>query len=62
MTLFNIYISICCASEFAKKDLQPRMYAYKDLQKATNNFYNNMKLGQGACGAVYKVFLTYLYG
>ncbi|KAH9558635.1 hypothetical protein CY35_06G017800, partial [Sphagnum magellanicum] len=42
---------------FAKKDLQPRMYAYKDLQKATNNFYNNMKLGQGAFGAVYKGLL-----
>ncbi|KAH8958130.1 hypothetical protein BDL97_06G006900 [Sphagnum fallax] len=40
--------------EFAKKDVQPRMYAYKDLQKATNNFHNNMKLGQGAFGVVYK--------
>ncbi|CAK9230868.1 unnamed protein product [Sphagnum troendelagicum] len=30
------------------------MYAYKDLQKATNNFHDNMKLGQGAFGAVYK--------
>ncbi|CAM6048109.1 unnamed protein product, partial [Sphagnum compactum] len=40
--------------EFAKKDVQPRMYAYKDLQKATNNFHDNMKLGQGAFGAVYK--------
>ncbi|KAH8958118.1 hypothetical protein BDL97_06G006300 [Sphagnum fallax] len=40
--------------EFAKKDVQPRMYAYKDLQKATSNFHDNMKLGQGAFGAVYK--------
>ncbi|CAM6076251.1 unnamed protein product [Sphagnum tenellum] len=40
--------------EFAKKDVQPRMYAYKDLQKATNYFNDNMKLGQGAFGAVYK--------
>ncbi|KAH8958127.1 hypothetical protein BDL97_06G006700 [Sphagnum fallax] len=40
--------------EFAKNDVQPRMYAYKDLQKATNNFHDNMKLGQGAFGAVYK--------
>ncbi|KAH9558380.1 hypothetical protein CY35_06G005900 [Sphagnum magellanicum] len=40
--------------EFSKKDVQPRMYAYKDLQKATNNFHDNMKLGQGAFGAVYK--------
>jgi len=40
--------------EFAKKDVQPRMYAYKDLQKATNNFHDSMKLGQGAFGAVYK--------
>jgi hypothetical protein len=37
------------------------MYAYKDLQKATNDFHENMKLGQGAFGAVYKVFITYLY-
>jgi hypothetical protein len=37
------------------------MYAYKDLQKATNHFHNNMKLGQGAFGAMYKVLITYLY-
>jgi hypothetical protein len=37
------------------------MYAYKDLQKATNNFHDSMKLGQGAFGAVYKVFITHLY-
>ncbi len=37
------------------------MYAYKDLQKATNNFHDNMKLGQGAFGAVYKVFTKYSY-
>jgi hypothetical protein len=53
---FNIYFSFRCALEFAKKDVQPRMYAYKDLQKATSNFHDNMKLGQGAFGAVYKVF------
>ncbi|CAM5998801.1 unnamed protein product [Sphagnum balticum] len=40
--------------EFAKKDVQPRMYLYEDLQKATNYFHPNMKLGQGAFGAVYK--------
>ncbi len=48
-------ISICCASEFAKGDVQPRIYLYEDLQKATNYFHPNMKLGQGAFGAVYKV-------
>jgi hypothetical protein len=53
-------IFICCASEFAKKDVQPRMYLYEDLQKATNYFHPNMKLGQGAFGAVYKVLTKHL--
>ncbi len=35
--------------------MQPRIYLYEDLQKATNYFHPNMKLGQGAFGAVYKV-------
>ncbi len=58
---FNISFSFCCASKFAKKDAQPRMYAYKDLLKATNNFNDNMKLGQGVFGTVYKVFTKHSY-
>jgi len=58
---FNISFSFSYASEFAKMDVQPRMYAYKDLQKATNNFHDNMKLGQGAFGVVYKVFTKHSY-
>ncbi|CAM6076250.1 unnamed protein product [Sphagnum tenellum] len=56
MSLWQIWgLSLASSPrKFAKKDVQPRMYAYKDLQKATNNFHNNMKLGQGAFGVVYK--------
>ncbi|KAG5529895.1 hypothetical protein RHGRI_030315 [Rhododendron griersonianum] len=32
----------------------PRVYQYRDLQKATNNFDKAMKLGQGGYGVVYK--------
>ena len=35
----------------------PREFKYKDLKKATNNFHENMKLGQGGFGVVYKGIL-----
>lgn len=32
----------------------PREFKYKDLKKATNNFHESMKLGQGGFGIVYR--------
>ncbi|XP_048323173.1 probable L-type lectin-domain containing receptor kinase S.5 [Ziziphus jujuba] len=32
----------------------PREFRYKDLKKATNNFHESMKLGQGGFGVVYR--------
>ncbi|KAF3967486.1 hypothetical protein CMV_008519 [Castanea mollissima] len=36
----------------------PKMFAYKDLVVATNNFSEEGKLGQGGFGSVYKGFLA----
>ena len=38
----------------------PKMFAYKDLVVATNNFSEEGKLGQGGFGGVYKGFLAKL--
>ena len=37
--------------------MMPREYKYKDLKKATNNFHESMRLGQGGFGIVYKGIL-----
>jgi len=42
-------------SEFAKKDVQPTLYAYRDIKIATRDFHPDMKIGQGSFGVVYKV-------
>lgn len=36
----------------------PREFPFKDLQKATNNFHEKHKLGEGGFGVVYKGLLT----
>ncbi len=44
--------------EFAKQDVQPTLYAYNDIKKATQDFHPDMKIGQGSFGVVYKVYTT----
>ncbi|KAG6709057.1 hypothetical protein I3843_06G107600 [Carya illinoinensis] len=36
----------------------PREFKYKDIKKATNNFHESMKLGEGGFGIVYKGILN----
>jgi virulence-associated protein VapD len=45
--------------EFAKQDVQPTLYAYNDIKKATQDFHPDMKIGQGSFGVVYKVYTTF---
>ncbi len=45
--------------EFAKKDVQPTIYAYNDIKIATRDFHPDMKIGQGSFGVVYKVCTTF---
>ncbi|CAK9235747.1 unnamed protein product [Sphagnum troendelagicum] len=40
--------------EFAKRDVQPTLYAYNDIKIATRDFHPDMKIGQGSFGVVYK--------
>ena len=41
--------------EFAEHELKPTLFVYNELQKATRDFHPDMKLGEGAFGAVYRV-------
>ncbi|KAH9554680.1 hypothetical protein CY35_08G076000 [Sphagnum magellanicum] len=40
--------------KFAKRDVQPTLYAYNDIKIATRDFHPDMKIGQGSFGIVYK--------
>ncbi|KAH8954473.1 hypothetical protein BDL97_08G079800 [Sphagnum fallax] len=40
--------------KFAKRDVQPTLYAYNDIKIATRDFHPDMKIGQGSFGVVYK--------
>ena len=44
-------------AECEEYDVKPTIYTYRELQTATHNFDPEMKLGEGAYGAVYKVFI-----
>jgi hypothetical protein len=48
-------------SEFAKRDVQPTLYAYNDIKIATRDFHPDMKIGQGSFGVVYKVRVHYSF-
>jgi hypothetical protein len=41
--------------EFAEFDVQPTIFSYSELRAATKDFHQDMKLGQGNYGVVYKV-------
>lgn len=42
-------------AEFEQFDVKPNIYSYNELRAATRDFHDDMKLGQGAYGAVFKV-------
>ena len=47
-------------AEFDEADVNPRRFDYNELRIATKNFDEDMKLGAGAYGAVYKVLIPSL--
>ncbi|CAO2836071.1 unnamed protein product [Amaranthus hypochondriacus] len=42
------------------QELGPKRFTYNELSRATNNFVDTGKLGEGGFGGVYRGFLTYL--
>jgi hypothetical protein len=44
-------------AEFAKQQVQPTLYSYSVLSRATRDFHQDNKLGEGGFGVVYKVIL-----
>jgi len=47
--------------EFAKQQVQPTLYSYNMLSRATGDFHEDNKLGEGGFGVVYKVILLTSY-
>jgi hypothetical protein len=45
-----------CGAEFEEFDVKPTIFSYNELRAATRDFHEDMKLGQGSYGAVYKVW------
>lgn len=43
------------SAEFQEAEINPKRFDYNDLRIATRNFHEDMKLGAGGYGAVYKV-------
>ena len=43
------------SAEFQEAEINPKRFEYNDLRVATRNFHEDMKLGAGGYGVVYKV-------
>jgi hypothetical protein len=52
---------MCFLVEFAKQQVQPRLYSYSVLQVAAKGFHCDNELGQGGFGVVYKVNISTFY-
>ncbi|KAG0560351.1 hypothetical protein KC19_10G174000 [Ceratodon purpureus] len=51
------YLLLGVQQKFAEHELKPTLFVYNELQKATRDFHPDMKLGEGAFGAVYRGYL-----
>ncbi|KAL9999037.1 putative protein kinase RLK-Pelle-L-LEC family [Helianthus debilis subsp. tardiflorus] len=51
-------ISLTSINEDLEQGAGPKRFSYRDLALATNNFTDDLKLGEGGFGCVYRGFLT----
>lgn len=51
----NVVLHVRCSAEFQEAEINPKRFDYNDLRVATRNFHEDMKLGAGGYGVVYKV-------
>nr|APU94861.1 leucine-rich repeat receptor-like protein kinase [Pohlia nutans] len=51
---YKQYLKLQFQQKFEEFDVKPTIFSYSEIRSATRDFHEDMKLGQGAYGAVYK--------
>jgi hypothetical protein len=51
----DIDACVSVVAENLKVERMPKLFSYKQLKSATNDFHDDNKLGEARCGAVFKV-------
>nr|APU94849.1 leucine-rich repeat receptor-like protein kinase [Pohlia nutans] len=51
---YKLYLQLEVQKKFEEFDVKPTIFSYNELRTATQDFHEDMKLGQGSYGAVYK--------
>ncbi|KAG0597076.1 hypothetical protein M758_UG308300 [Ceratodon purpureus] len=59
---YKRYLQLQVQQKFEEFEMKPTIFPYNQLQTATRDFHPDMKLGQGAYGAVYKAWELHRVG